>query len=67
MSAEVLTYQNLDLEKLGFMGLPKNLTYFKFECDACDPNKQIAEVTVRFCPTKQSIESVEKKFKLVEI
>lgn len=65
---EYLNYTNIDLEKLGFTGLPKNLSYFKFEVGALEGDPQIAEVTVRYYPDIKDIENrIEKKYRLVEI
>lgn len=64
--SEYLNYTNIDLEKLGFTGLPKNLSYFKFEVGALDSEPQIAEVTVRYYPNVEDISNrLEKKYRLI--
>ena len=63
---EYLNYRNVDLEKLGFIGLPKNLSYFKFEVGSLEGDPQIAEVTVRYYPNVEDISNrLEKKYRLI--
>lgn len=63
---EYLNYTNVDLEKLGFTGLPKHVSYFKFEVGIGEDEPRIAEVTVRYHPDISDIgNTTEKKYRLI--
>lgn len=64
---EYANYTNIDLEKFGFLGLPKHITYFKFECGT-EPHNQLAEISIKYIPDIKDIDSQEKKhYRLVEV
>lgn len=63
---KLANFYNIDLEKLGFTGLPSTISYFKFEVGCGENDPQIAEVTVRYFPDVKDLESiVQKKYNLV--
>lgn len=65
---KLVTCNNISLDKLGFIGLPKNISYFKFEVGCEENEPQIAEVTVRYFPdVKDLVNIVQKKYNLVSV
>ena len=67
MSNKLMTCYDIDLNKLGFAGLPSNITYFKFEVGA-EEDQKIAKITVRYYANSDSLsEVVEKVYGIVEI
>jgi hypothetical protein len=60
----ILASTGIDFEKMGFVGLPKHLTYFNLEVK---PDKPVV-ITVSFYPTESNFDFTEtKKYNLVEI
>ena len=64
--SKFITSDNVDLEKLGFINLPKHLTFFKFELGTEVHNK-MAIITTKSYVCEDSLKEVEKVFKLIEI
>lgn len=63
MDNKLITSQNLDLNSLGFAGLPTGITYFKFEAEF----GTLPTVTIEHNVYESDLRSVKEIYNLVKI
>ena len=63
MDNKLITSQNLDLNSLGFAGLPTGITYFKFEAEF----GTLPTITVERNVYESDLRSVKEVYNLVKI
>ena len=63
MDNKLITSQNLDLNSLGFAGLPTGITYFKFEAEF----GSLPTITVERNIYESDLRSVKEVYNLVKI
>ena len=63
MDNKLITCQNLDLNSLGFAGLPTGITYFKFEAEF----GSLPTITIERNVYESDLRSVREVYNLVKI
>ena len=63
MDNKLITSQNLDLNSLGFAGLPTGITYFKFEAEF----GSLPTITIERNVYESDLRSVKEVYNLVKI
>lgn len=63
MDNKLITSQNLDLNSLGFAGLPTGITYFKFEAEF----GTLPTITIERNVYESDLRSVKEVYNLVKI
>lgn len=63
MDNKLITSQNLDLNSLGFAGLPTGITYFKFEAEF----GSLPTITIERNVYERDLRSVKEAYNLVKI
>ena len=63
MDNRLITSQNLDLNSLGFAGLPTGITYFKFEAEF----GTLPTITIERNVYESDLRSVKEVYNLVKI
>lgn len=63
MNNKLITSQNLDLNSLGFAGLPTGITYFKFEAEF----GRLPTITIERNVYESDLRSVKEIYNLVKI
>lgn len=63
MDNNLITCQNLDLNSLGFAGLPTGITYFKFEAEF----GSLPTITIERNIYESDLRSVKEVYNLVKI
>ena len=63
LNNKLITSQNLDLNSLGFAGLPTGITYFKFEAEF----GSLPTITIERNVYESDLRSVKEVYNLVKI
>lgn len=63
LNNQLITSQNLDLNSLGFAGLPTGITYFKFEAEF----GSLPTITIERNVYESDLRSVKEVYNLVKI
>ena len=63
LNNKLITSQNLDLNSLGFAGLPTGITYFKFEAEY----RTLPTITIERNVYESDLRSVKEVYNLVKI